>query len=129
MQQLSAKKLATLESLHKEALVNAVVWNRQDGIYNNNYGNKHSDDTKQKIREKALARETHPRLGTTHTAATKELMRQKALGRTSPRKGVDPWNKGKKIGPQERIECTNCGSMFTRGAIARWHGVNCKHGV
>lgn len=120
--------LAELDVMFHAALQGASVWNRQDGVYNNNYGKRHSAETRQKIKEKAVGRKP-TRLGKTHTDETKEKMRQKALGRTSPRKGMDPWNKGKTTGPQERIECTTCGGMFTKGAIARWHGVNCKHGV
>lgn len=129
MKELSPKKLDALYSQCREELKSAVVWNRQDGIYNNNHGKKHSEETKQKIREKALARETSPRLGTTHTFDTKEKMRQKALGRPSPRKGVDPWNKGKTMPPRELFECVSCGGMFSKSAIVRWHGENCKHGV
>lgn len=128
MNPLPVSTLDELELSFQEIIEGASVWNRQDGIYNNNYGKKHSDETKQKIREKAIGRKP-ARLGATHSDETKEKMRQKAFGRASPRKGVEPWNKGKTTGPQERIECTNCGGMFTKAAIARWHGSNCKHRV
>lgn len=125
---LAPQQLEDIELCFEEILKSASVWNRQDGIHNNNYGKKHSEEIRQKIREKALARSTPSRLGMKHTDETKEKIRQKALGRPSNRKGVEPWNKGKSM-PREYVECECCKQMFSKQTYARWHGSNCKHGV
>ena len=127
MKPLAAKKRMANEVRLKALLDESSVWNRQDGIYNNNYGRKHSEDTKQKIRDKALGRPSS-RLGKTHTDESKDKMRQKAIGRPSSRKGVEPWNKGKNM-PRVYVECENCKQTFTKQTHARWHGVNCRHVV
>jgi NUMOD3 motif len=72
------------------------------GENNGMYGKKHSEDTLQKIREKAKLR--------TYSEETNEKRRRANLGRTKPKK-----------------LCPHCNQLVAVNGYARWHGDNCKH--
>ena len=70
-------------------------------------GNKHTEESKQKIRN-ARAKQNPPSLGHKHSEETKQKMKKPKPTRSSEhckkisdaKKGLVPWNKGKKIKPE-----------------------------
>ena len=132
-------------------------YNSQKGQLNSHYGRKHSEDSKKLMSEVAKNRNSKPMLGKTHSDETKNKIRQKAIGRTSARKGVSPWNKGVKTSDEtknkiriansgnvrseevktllseiakkrKRVVCEYCEREVDVSNYSRWHGDNCKHG-
>jgi hypothetical protein len=72
------------------------------GEKNNRYGIQVSEETKQKIREKAIGRKQ-----------SEETVRKKAdaiRGKSKPKK-----------------LCPHCGEMIAVNTYSRWHGANCRH--
>lgn len=76
----------------QDTLANGWTTQRQDGKYNNNYGRRHTAETRKKISEKAKGNKK--RLGKKHSDETKAKMRAAKLGKPSGAKGRTAWNKG-----------------------------------
>lgn len=129
----------------------------QKGNLNSHYGKHHTKETKLILSEFAKERKVHGMQGKKHSEETKKIISEKSKGRTSPMKGVTPWNKGvkmqtetkekirqKKIGKPLSLEtknklsessknrkrkiCENCEKQFDASNYARWHGIRCKYG-
>lgn len=126
----------------------------QHGKLNPWYGQKHSPETKKLLSE--LAKKRKKRSGFKHSEETKEKMRQKKLGKPSNRKGHTPWNKGiattdeikrkmseAKTGvkrsdqaraaisesakKRKKLTCIHCNKILDPVNYSRWHGDRCKY--
>lgn len=77
----------------------------------------------------------NPMYGRTHSEKVKKdsKIRAEKHGFIGNRKGKDPWNKGKLLGPRgpnkkpfKKSNCKYCGLSVSPNTMARWHGENCK---
>jgi hypothetical protein len=150
---MDASQLNDINKIQRPA--DAVDSRRQDGIYNNNYGKRHSSEAKKLMSERAKARKHHPMSGKKHSDETRQKISLSCKGRISPRKGMEPWNKNKqhsdatkqkisvsKTGrsrtlaerlaisegslSRPKYTCAHCSKIVDASNFSRWHGDRCK---
>ena len=85
------------------------------GKNNTMYGKKHSEETKQKIREARAKQDNSHLKGRIITDKWREKIRQTLINGSST-KGI----------PKPKQQCIKCGKFFAGHIITRFHGNKCK---
>jgi len=139
----TARQHDIAKSAHSEAMKKTMK-----GEGNHFYGRKHSEETKEKIRQKKLgnklSKETKEKMSKTRKGVPKSSEHKRKIGRKGliMLKNFDTneviriskldaanydssvWKNPSTI--QKRIQCEHCGIESNRGNINRWHNDNCK---
>lgn len=139
----TAKQHATAIEAHAKAMRETMK-----GEGNHFYGRKHSEETKEKIRQKKLgtkmSKETKEKMSKAKKGVPKSSEHKRKIGRKGliMLKNFDTnesiriskldaanydssiWKNPSTI--QKRIQCEHCGIESNRGNINRWHNDNCK---
>jgi hypothetical protein len=85
-----------------------------------------SEEWRAKMAEKKKG-ENNPRYGATVSEETKEKMRAKALGRKQSEETVRKKAEAVRGSKREKKLCPHCGEMIAVNTYSRWHGANCRH--
>jgi hypothetical protein len=85
-----------------------------------------SEEWRAKMAEKKKG-ENNPRYGATVSEETKEKMRAKALGRKQSEETVRKKAEAVRGSKREKKLCPHCGEMIAVNTYSRWHGPNCRH--
>ena len=85
-----------------------------------------SDEWKQKMSESKKGSNNH-RYGVAVSDETKAKMREKALGRKQSAETIAKKIAATKGKVREKKLCTHCNQQVAVNGYARWHGDNCKH--
>ena len=85
-----------------------------------------SDEWIQKMSESKKGK-NNPRYGVTLSEETKAKMREKALGRKQSAETIAKKIAATKGKVREKKLCTHCNQQVAVNGYARWHGDNCKH--
>jgi ribosomal protein S27AE len=83
-----------------------------------------SEEWRAKMAEKKKG-ENNPRYGATVSEETKEKMRAKALGRKQSEETVRKKAEAVRGSKREKKLCPHCGQMIAVNTYSRWHGPNC----
>lgn len=122
----------------------------RSGILNNFYGRKHSEESKELMRNKKLGKnaseETKIKMSLKRKGVKKSEEHKNKIGRkgltmiqnieTMEIKRVpvsevgfvydDKWVNPKKITPEQKYKCIYCDCVTTKGMLSRWHNEKCK---
>jgi len=85
-----------------------------------------SEEWRAKMAEKKKG-ENNPRYGATVSEETKEKMRAKALGRKQSEETVRKKAEAVRGSKREKKLCPHCEEMIAVNTYSRWHGPNCRH--
>jgi len=85
-----------------------------------------SEEWRAKMAEKKKG-ENNPRYGATVSEETKEKMRAKALGRKQSEETVRKKVEAVRGSKREKKLCPHCGEMIAVNTYSRWHGDKCRH--
>jgi ribosomal protein S27AE len=85
-----------------------------------------SEEWRAKMAEKKKG-ENNPRYGATVSEETKEKMRAKALGRKQSEETVRKKAEAVRGSKREKKLCPHCGEMIAVNTYSRWHGARCRH--
>jgi ribosomal protein S27AE len=85
-----------------------------------------SEEWRAKMAEKKKG-ENNPRYGATVSEETKEKMRAKALGRKQSEETVRKKVEAVRGSKREKKLCPHCGEMIAVNTYSRWHGPKCRH--
>ena len=120
-------------------------WMGNKGPFNPMYGKKHTEETKELIRQTRLGKSSWNK-GKSFGPETRQKMSEKKQGYTPWNKGKKnvqvAWNKGLKTGPmseetkkkkshpltnkREQVTCPHCQTVGDISAMKRWHFDRCR---
>ncbi len=85
-----------------------------------------SDEWKQNI-STAMQGENNPMYGKHHSEETKQKIKEKATGRKMSPETLAKRSASQRGSKRELVDCPHCGKRVPVNGYARWHGDNCKH--
>lgn len=100
-------------------------------------GRKHSEETKNKIREKKigslLSEETKKKMSLSRTGQKRKEETKKKMSTSGLKKwkrlDKDPFRERMKKLSEQTVECPHCSKVTNKGNAKRWHFENCKRRV